>query len=173
MRRLLLLRHAKSARPEGVRDFDRPLSKRGREAAPRIGAYLADERLVPDLALVSPARRARETWDLVKPRLGEVSERFEPRIYEAMADRLLAVVRETGSEIGALLMVGHNPGFEELAKRLAGSGERDAQKQLAWKYPTAALAVINLTIEDWADAAPRSGRLQRFVTPRSLGVQED
>jgi phosphohistidine phosphatase len=173
MRRLLLLRHAKSARPEGVRDFDRPLSKRGREAAPRIGAYLADEQLVPDLALVSPARRARETWDLVKRRLGGVSERFEPRIYEATTEELLAIVRGTASEIGALLMVGHNPGFEELAKRLAGSGERDAQKRLAQKYPTAALAVIDLTIEDWGDAAPCSGHLQRFVIPRALGVQED
>ena len=173
MRRLLLLRHAKSARPEGVRDIDRPLSARGRQAAARIGAYLADEQLVPDRALVSAARRTRETWDLVKPRLGDVSERFEPRIYEATADRLLAVVRETGSEVETLLMIGHNPGFEDLAKRLVGSGERDAQKQLAQKYPTAALAVIGLAIEGWGDAAPCSGHLQRFVIPRLLGVQED
>lgn len=172
MRRLMLLRHAKSARPEGVRDFDRPLAPRGLKAAARVGAYLADEQLVPDFAYVSPARRARETWDLVRPHLGDVSERSEPRLYEAAADQLLAIVREIGREIGTLLIIGHNPGLEDLARLLVRSGKRDARVQLKQKYPTAALAVIDCTIGNWRETAPRSGRLARFITPRSLELQD-
>ena len=103
-RRLLLLRHAKSAWPEDVPDFDRPLAPRGRKAAKRIGAYLTDKQLVPDLALISPARRARETWDRVRPHLGRIGERSEARLYEAAAGGLLAIVRETEPEVGALLI---------------------------------------------------------------------
>src|SRR3954447_7729029 len=172
MRRLMLLRHAKSARPEGVRDFDRPLAPRGLKAAARVGAYLADEQLVPDFAYVSPARRARKTWDLVRPHLGDVSERSEPRLYEAAADQLLAIVREIGREIGTLLIIGHNPGLEDLARLLVRSGKRDARVQLKQKYPTAALAVIDCTIESWRETAPQSGRLARFITPRSLEFQD-
>src|SRR6185295_10490236 len=113
LRRLLLLRHAKSAWPDGVSDFDRPLAPRGRKAAKRMGAYLRDEQLVPDLALISPARRARETWDRVKPHLGPVSEHSEPRLYEASVDGLLTVVRETEPAVRTLLILGHNPGLEE------------------------------------------------------------
>lgn len=137
-----------------------------------MGDYMAAEGLTPDLALVSPARRARETWDLVKPKLGGVPEQLEARIYDATAARLLAVMRETDPDVGTLLMVGHNPGFEDLAKRLVGSGEREAQKRLAQKYPTAALAVIDFDT-DWRDVADAAGRLDRFVTPGSLGSDDD
>ena len=173
MRRLILLRHAKSARPAGVSDVDRPLAARGLRAAPLIGAHMADERLVPDLALVSPARRARETWSLVRERLGPVPERKDARLYEATAERLLAVVRETDPEISALLMVGHNPGFEDLATRLVGSGDRDLRERLTAGYPTAALAVIAFDGEDWRGVAVRGGRLDRFVTPRLLNSGAD
>ena len=93
MRRLMLLRHAKSDWPTGLLDIDRPLAARGRDAAPRMGAHLRDEQLLPDLVLVSPARRARETWELVQPCPGEVETRFDPRIYEAPRSGLLALVR--------------------------------------------------------------------------------
>ena len=98
-----LASHVRQVRTRG-RDFDRPLAPRGLKAAARVGAFLADEQLVPDFAYVSPARRARETWDLVRPHLGDVSERSEPRLYEAAADQLLAIVREIGREIGTLLI---------------------------------------------------------------------
>src|SRR3954452_15360162 len=117
-------------------------------------------------------RRARETWDLVRPHLGDVSERSEPRLYEVAPDQLLAIVRETGREIGTLLIIGHNPGLEDLARRLVRSGKRDARARLKQKYPTAALAVIDCTIENWRETAPRSGRLARFITPRSLEFQD-
>lgn len=173
MRRLLLLRHAKSDWPEGVSDLDRPLAPRGREAAPRMGAYLKDEGLFPDLAIVSAARRTRETWDLVQPLLGEVETRFDGRIYEAPVQRLLTVLREVEAPVRALLMVGHNPGFEDLAKLLTGHGDRYAFARLAQKYPTAGLAVLDFAVESWAEVEPRSGRLDRFVTPKSLGAGED
>ena len=173
MRRLLLLRHAKSSWPADAGDLDRPLAGRGREAAPRMAAYMADEGLLPDLALISPARRTRETWDLVQPRLGDVPMRVEARIYEAPAARLLDVVREAEAEARALLLVGHNPGFEELAKLLVGHGDRYAFARLTQKYPTAGLAVIDFAVESWGEVAPRGGRLDRFVTPKSLGADED
>ena len=173
MRRLMLLRHAKSDWSKGTPDLERPLAVRGREAAPRMGAYLKAESLLPDLALVSPALRARQTWDLVRPSLGAVEERREPRIYEAPASRLLDVVREVAAGVRTLLMIGHNPGFQELAKLLVGHGDRYALARLVQKFPTAGLAVIDIDAEHWGAAAPRGGRLDRFVTPKSLGADED
>ena len=168
MRRLMLLRHAKAAIPMG-HDMDRPLAPRGREAAPVMGAYLKSEQLFPDLVLVSPSRRTRETWELARPGLGEVEVRDDPRIYESSAERLLTVIREVGSEVQALLMVGHNPGFGDLARRLVGFGDRYAFARMTQKFPTAALAVIDFDVPSWADVEPRGGRLDRFVTPASLG----
>ncbi len=173
MRRLMLLRHAKSDWPHGMADLDRPLAPRGCEAAPRMARYMADEGLLPDLALVSPARRTQQTWDLVGPALGDVPMRTEARIYEAPAGRLLDVVREAGAEARGLLLVGHNPGFEELAARLVGHGDRYAFARMRDKFPTAALAVIDFPAESWAEIEPRGGRLDRFVTPKAIGAGED
>ena len=173
MRRLLLFRHAKSASPASTADADRPLAERGRTAAPRMGAYIAAEGFAPDLALVSPARRARETWDLASARLQNIPTRLEPRLYEATPIRLLTVIGEVGASIRTLLLVGHNPAFEDLARQLAGEGDRDALSRLAQKYPTAGLAVLDLPVETWAEAASSAGRLHRFATPKSLGHGED
>jgi phosphohistidine phosphatase len=173
MRRLMMLRHAKSARPAGVADVDRPLAPRGREAAARMGAYLRGEGLFPDLALVSSSQRTRETWDIVGSALDAVEARFDSRIYEAPPERLLAVVREVEPDVRTLLLVGHNPGFEDLALRLVGHGDRSASERLSEKFPTAALAVIDFDGESWAEVAARAGRLERFVTPKTLGTDED
>jgi phosphohistidine phosphatase len=172
MGRLLLLRHGKSAWPMGVDDLERPLTRRGRDASRRMGVYLAEQKLVPDLALVSPARRAQETWRLAEPALGVVVTRSEPRIYEAPADRLFGVVKEVEPEIDTLLMVGHNPGFEELLRMLLGHEDRYAHAAALAKYPTAGLAVVDLP-SAWPELSPRSGSLHRFVTPKSLGLGED
>ena len=173
MRRLMLLRHAKAVASARGGDIERPLAPRGRAAVPVLGAYLAAETLLPDLALVSPARRTHETWDLLAPSLGPTPMRIEPRIYEAPSERLLAVVQETDADVRTLLMIGHNPGFAELAVSLVGHGDRYAFARMMQKFPTAGLAVIDLPVEDWRDAAPRSGRLDRFVTPKSLGGDDD
>ena len=174
MRRLMLLRHAKSNWPEGVADRERPLATRGREAAPVMGRYLSDELLLPDLVLISPARRTLETWELVAAMLTEKpGTHVEPRIYEARTERLVHVVQEVEPQVKTLLMIGHNPGFEELAALLAGHGDRYAAARMSQKYPTCGLAVLDFAIEDWRDLAARGGRLDRFVTPASLGEGPD
>ncbi|WP_230530802.1 SixA phosphatase family protein [Microvirga roseola] len=173
MLRLLLLRHAKAAWPSGVPDVDRPLAGRGRDAAVLMGAYLKEQGLKPDLALVSPARRTQDTWDLVQPILGEVEAQLDGRIYEAPVARLLKVLQEVEPGIRTLLMIGHNPGFEDLAALLIAGGDTDGLLRLGRKYPTAGLAVIDFPQESWAAIQRKTGRLERFITPKSLGNGED
>ncbi|AWN49167.1 phosphoglycerate mutase [Methylobacterium terrae] len=171
MRRLILLRHAKSDWPDGASDVDRPLAPRGRDAAPKMAAYLAAEGLIPGRALVSPARRTQETWDLVKPALGAVPDETVPQIYEAPVSRLLDVVRAIPDDVATALMIGHNPGFQDLARLLGKPGE--ARRALTKKYPTAAVAVIDLPVESWVEVEAGEGDVERFVTPKSLGHGED
>lgn len=177
MRRLVLLRHAKSAWPDGVSDYQRPLAPRGQEAASRLGHYLAAQGLLPDLLLVSPALRTRETLALVSEGLplpaGVVVE--EPRLYDASISTLLQVVRAVPAETRSLMLIGHNPSLAEMAVLLSNprDGSRDDIEAMSRKFPTAALAVIDFARDDW-HLLPRQGRLDRFVTPRSLGgVDED
>jgi phosphohistidine phosphatase len=161
--RLMLLRHAKADRPAGVADHDRPLAKRGRADAERVGAYLAAEGLVPDRVVVSSAKRTRETCERVLAGLGakpEVTE--EPRLYEATSDAILAVIGEAGG--GTVLVIGHNPGIHETAARLAGGGDREGLTRLREGFPTAALAVFDLP--DGTAPADRAARLERLVLPR-------
>jgi phosphohistidine phosphatase len=166
MRRLFLLRHGEAEWPDGVDDVDRPLASRGRDAARRLGLYLAAEGLRPDLVLVSPARRAQETWNLVRAPLGTVTARTEARIYAAPAEALLALVKQVDRAVNALLMVGHNPGLHDLLQALASPGDRRAAMS---GFPAGGLAVIDLPASAWPEVLPRSGVLDRFVTPASLG----
>jgi phosphohistidine phosphatase len=169
MKRLLLLRHAKSAWPDGIEDHDRPLGDRGRRDAPMMGAYLASAGLQPDLALVSSARRTQETWALVEPALKEPCfARTVPSIYEAEPQAILAAIHDVPDESETLLVIGHNPGFEELAVLLAPQGEADALGRLRTKYPTSGLAAIAFDLERWVDVAPGSGWLEVFVSPKTL-----
>ncbi|MBB3967161.1 SixA phosphatase family protein [Rhizobium metallidurans] len=164
--RLLLLRHAKSAWPDGVEDHDRPLGGRGLKAAPSMGRYMAREGLVPDLALISTARRTQETWALVGAELpDDIARRDVGEIYEAAADRIAAVVRGVDASVRTLLVVGHNPGLQELAIDLVADGERLAG--VREKFPTGALAVIDFAVA-WGAVTEGSGVLERFVVPRSL-----
>ncbi|HEX3502051.1 MAG TPA: histidine phosphatase family protein [Xanthobacteraceae bacterium] len=169
MRRLLLLRHAKTERAEpGERDRDRKLTKRGRNDAPMIGAYMAKHNLVPDLALVSPSARTQETWALVAPCFAKTPPmEMDDRIYNASTNQLVEVITET-KKAKALLMIGHNPSFHELAVQLVAAGDVNLREQLKEGLPTSGLVVIDLPIEDWSLLHPRAGRLERFVTPRLL-----
>lgn len=164
MKRLGILRHAKSSWDDpAIGDFDRPLNQRGREAATRMGEELRSLQLSFDYALVSPARRAAETFDRICKSWGEeIAAREEPRIYGASLDLLLDILGGSGSGTGQLLLVGHNPGLHELAVRLATTPE------LAIKFPTGALAEIDLPIEDWSEIGSATGRLVRFLRPRDL-----
>lgn len=171
MLRLMLLRHAKSDRPAGVEDHERPLAARGRRASPRMGMYLAEQGLFPDLAIVSTALRAQETWELARPALGKkIVQHDERRIYEAPADAILDVISETDHGIQALLLVGHNPGLQELALKLIGTAKKSDLASLRQKFPTAGLVVIDLDIEDWSQASTAPGHLERFETPESVGA---
>lgn len=170
MLRLLLLRHAKSDWPDGVDDHERPLAERGRRASPLMARYMSGEGLIPDLALVSTARRTLETWELLRPVIGDdIGWREEPRIYEAPARVILDVVKSAEPSIGTLLVVGHNPGLHDTALRLTGEGREPDLTRLRQKYPTAGLAVIDFTATRWSDLASQSGELERFVTPRTIG----
>jgi phosphohistidine phosphatase len=174
MRRLLLLRHAKTERPEpGQRDRDRKLMPRGRSDAPIIGAYMVRHRLVPDLVLVSPATRAQETWTLVAPVFSTPPRvAKEDRIYNASTDTLAEIIRETHGA-NALLLVGHNPGFHDLATQLVGSGDADAIEHLSEKLPTSGLVALDFPFDDWAELQPATGRLTRYVSPRLIAEADD
>lgn len=170
MRRLMLLRHGKSDRPAGIGDHERPLARRGRDDSAAMGRYMAASGLRPDLVVVSTARRAEETWELARPAFAQaVARRADRRIYEASAATVLGVIRETGPEIGMLLLVGHNPGFHELAMRLAGHGSGSDLARLRLKYPTAGLVVVDFDAGSWRELPEGEGRLERFVIPGSLG----
>lgn len=171
MRRLMLLRHAKTERAAPrERDRDRKLMKRGRADAAAVGAYMTHHRLTPDLALVSPATRAQETWALVAGALAK-PPRFatDERIYNAGPETLFAVIG-AASNAQTLLLVGHNPGLQDLAVRLIASGDVGLREQLKEKLPTSGLVVIDLPIDDWSLVHPHAGRLERFVSPRLIAA---
>jgi phosphohistidine phosphatase len=175
MRRLLLLRHAKSdwSKP-GQADRDRALNARGRSAAPVVGAYLHHHRLMPDAAFVSSAVRTRETWKLIAPHLSrEPKVVFEDRLYNAGPDTILEIVNEAPGNVSTLLLVGHNPGMQQISLALTATGDVDARARLGEKFPTAALAVIGFAADEWAAIRPGSGRLERFVTPAALSTDPD
>ena len=156
MRELLLLRHAKSSWDDpGLADHDRPLSSRGVRAATTMGREIARRGWVPDAALVSTALRTRETLALAGrewPR--EVAATFDPSIYEAAPQAILAAIRRTPDRVARLLVVGHNPGLERLAAALAGPGSgEDALARLREKFPTAALARFEFP-SGWAELKP-------------------
>ena len=175
MRRLMLLRHAKSDRSlPGMRDHERPLAARGRTAACRIGAYIAHHSLAPDRTLCSTAVRTRDTWALLAQALQKPPPTtFEGRLYDATPAAILDVLRETATEIHCLLLVGHNPGMQDVARALIASGDVEARERLREKFPTAGLAVIDFALDDWNKLHARAGRLDRFVTPRLLDTATD
>ncbi|MBA2771295.1 MAG: histidine phosphatase family protein [Sphingomonas sp.] len=169
MKLLGLLRHAKSSWDDpALDDFDRPLNERGRKAAVRMGEEFRKLELDYDLALVSPARRAAETFALVHDRCrSELQKRAEPRIYAASVENLLAIIGETPVPIERLLLVGHNPGFHELAMQLTKGSDSPQRTELAAKLPTGSLVEIGLGKRSWAQA-DSGGELLRFVRPRDF-----
>ncbi len=167
---LMLLRHAKSDWSDpALADFDRPLNKRGRRAAPLIGRYLRKQGLLPDLVLCSSARRARQTWELVSAELkAEVPVKFLRSLYLAPPSKLLASLQRQPEKIGRVMLVGHNPGMEHLAAHLAGSGSPELRTRMREKFPTATLAVLDFRAETWGGVTAGSGELARFVVARDL-----
>jgi phosphohistidine phosphatase len=174
MRRLMLLRHAKteSDAPSG-RDQDRRLDERGHTDAAEIGGFIATAPPFPELVLVSPAVRARQTWDLaweaMRDRVPPPQVDLVPELYAAEVGHLLGSIRiAAGTDPKCLMLVGHNPGMHELALALSGSGDAQARGELARNLPTAGLVVFDFATGDWSDVAFGRGRLVMFVTPRRL-----
>ncbi len=170
MKTLLLLRHAKSSWDDSsLADFDRPLAIRGRKAAPRVGRELEQRGWRPDAALVSTAKRARQTWDLVAAELSAAPRpEFRGALYDASAGQLLVELRQAPAAAATVLLIGHNPGMEDLARRLAGDGsDAQALKRLREKFPTAALARLRFE-GDWADLGAGAARLSHCLRPKDL-----
>ena len=174
-RRLMLLRHAKSDWSDfRLQDHERPLAARGMRDAPLIGAWMRRHGLLPEKALVSTAVRARQTWELVREVLGTAGMRTEQQhlemLYAFDSPRpLLQAIRRHGGDAKTLLLVGHNEAMHELAVLLAARGDPHALKRLRKKFPTAALAVIDLPISRWADISEDArGQLLHHVRPKDL-----
>jgi len=168
--RLMLLRHAKTEKAEGgMSDHARRLNARGKSDTPVIGAYIARHDLIPDLALVSTADRARQTWERVAAVLSAPPRViYEDRLYNAGAEGIIALVKKTAAAVRTLIVVGHNPGLHDAARRLIASGDVETRERLNEGLPTAALVVIDFAGKDRRKVHPQGGRLERFVSPRSL-----
>ena len=169
MKRLTVLRHAKSSWGDpDLDDFDRPLNDRGWEAARRIGRELQRRQVRFDLVLASPAVRVRETLDGVQERFAfEGPIHFDQRLYLAGEELLLTIVHELPDSAGSALLVGHNPGLQELVLKLAPEGERE-HRRVQEKFPTAALAMTDLPALSWRDVETGSGWLAELILPREL-----
>lgn len=156
--RLILLRHAKSDWAAGLSDHERPLNRRGRLAAPLMGAWLIESGHIPTRALVSSAARAQETW----ARLG-VAAPMETRaaLYDADPETILEEITLTEAAPSPLLVVGHNPGIHDAANRLL-------REPAVIEFPTAQAVVIELKAESWADIRFGGGKLVDLASPKGL-----
>lgn len=174
MLRLLLLRHAKSSWSDAkLADRARPLNGRGRKSAKAMGEFLLKEGLIPNAILASPAERARETLALVQPSLKVERIETVDGLYDfGGGEALLDVIHAQGESAKSLMLIGHNPAIEGLADMLVGAGEKSLREDMASKYPTAGLAVIDFKGKSWAKIAPGTGKLVRFVKPRAVAAAD-
>ncbi|WP_028968887.1 SixA phosphatase family protein [Sphingomonas sp. URHD0057] len=170
MKRLTVLRHAKSSwKDRGIDDFDRPLNGRGRKAARRVGLEMKDRGLRFDIVLASPAARVRETLEGVQENCPlNVPIRIEPRIYMARVAELLELLATIPDEVSSALLVGHNTSAERLVAKLSADDDGGLRRRVEEKFPTAALAAIELPVESWADLQPENGRIVELIYPADL-----
>jgi phosphohistidine phosphatase len=170
MRTLYLLRHAKSSwKEEGLADRDRTLAPRGEGAARDMARHMRQAGVRPSLVLCSPARRARATLDLVAGGIARPFESLvEDELYGATALDLLVRLQKVGNETTSVMVIGHNPGLEDLAALLAGDGDGDALAQLRRKFPTAALATFDLADTAWSELSRGQAYLAALTVPRDL-----
>jgi phosphohistidine phosphatase len=170
MRRLLLLRHAKAERSEpGMEDLARVLIERGRRDAIKIGAYMANHALVPDRVVVSPAARAQETWKYAAAAFRPApAAMMAAQLYDAIPHAIFAIIKEAPAAAHTLLVICHNPGLHEVALMLIASGDIEARERLREKLPTCGLIIIDFAFDAWGKLHPQCGRLERFISPKSL-----
>lgn len=172
-KRLFLLRHAKSSREDPLLDdFDRPLNKRGQRAAHAMAEWLAARSLHPDLVFCSAAARTRETLAAVRPALGATPEiRVERRLYLADAETILDVLGtldESPEPPAQVMVIGHNPGLEDLALRLVPPGEIETRRRIATKFPTCAFLDLSFAVDDWADIGSMRASLNAYLVPTDI-----
>ena len=175
MRRLILLRHAKTERdaPSG-KDQDRRLDERGRHDGAEMGRWLALHDYRPDLVLISTATRTQESWELLRAAMPSVKAKHLPELYGADPSELLRIIHDVAdADPQYLLILAHNPGLHELALALVASGDPAGRHALASNLPTAGVAVIDFKIDDWDKVGFRSGRLERFASPKLLREWSD
>ncbi len=170
---LLLLRHAESSMGDtALDDFDRPLAPRGERAARLMGADMHKLGLEPDLALCSPAVRAKRTWELVSTYLtGNIRVETPEDLYLADVSVMRGLIQATPAEVRVLMLIGHNPGMGALAAKLAVEGEAPELRAMANKYPAGALTEFLCNAEDWRQV--EHGRPVRFIRPRDLAADPD
>ncbi|MDJ0638920.1 MAG: histidine phosphatase family protein [Paracoccaceae bacterium] len=164
-RTLILMRHAKSAWDDAsLDDFDRPLNDRGRRSAPAIADWLVQLGHLPDVVLVSGARRTVETWQRMAKKMPETATmESAPALYLASPDTILNVLKSQAAQ--SIMMIGHNPGIAEFAARIVSKPPDHPKFE---SYPTAAATIINFDIAAWSDVTWASGTVQGFVVPREL-----
>ncbi len=183
MRRLMLLRHAKTENdaPSG-QDQDRRLDDRGRLDAAAVGGWIGRHPPLPDTVLVSTAVRTLQTWEIAREAMRDAAKdlapqpqvEFLPELYGADPAKLLQIIRMAeATDPRRLMVLGHNPGMHELALALAGSGDAAAKKALEHNLPTTGLAILDFAIKDWNEVAFRRGKLVRFTSPKLLRQTSD
>ena len=163
MKTLMLLRHAKSSwKDSTLDDQDRPLNRRGKRSADLLRAFLKGKNLCPEFVLSSPSLRTRQTVEIVFEGTASPPQiHYEQALYLATVAKLLEIISRVGEERNQVVLVGHNPGIEELFFRLTGIDER---------FPTATMASLALDIEKWSEAGTAKGNLEWFVTPKQLEI---
>ncbi len=161
MKTLFIMRHAKSSWDNpNWSDFERPLNERGFQTAPLMGEVMLKNNFTPEIIVSSPAMRAKQTAQLVKESAAfEAGIRFDERIYEASISILLGVVADIEDLYDSAMIVGHNPGFENLVRTLTGKIE---------PMPTATLAVVDLEINSWKEINSETGNLRKMIRPKEL-----
>ncbi len=169
MRRLLLARHAKSSWGNpALTDHDRPLNARGYRAAQMVGAALNDLGCVPDVVFSSTATRTRETWARMEPHFdGRPRVEYHRGLYLAAPRTVLAAIADAPAEAETLMVLGHNPYTHALAAYLSRKGDPREIDLVRTKFPTGAVAVVDLSSDSWADA-DGGGELKHFILPRRL-----
>lgn len=170
MKRLTILRHAKSSwNDPHLEDFNRPLNDRGWKSARRLGRELEKRGVKFDLVIASPAARVRETIDGLTEKLKlNIEIRFEPRMYAASEGMLLTIVREIRESSHAPLLVGHNPGLQQLIVALTHNDHDDLRKDVERKFPTAALAALELPAHRWNEVKLASGKITDLILSKEL-----
>jgi phosphohistidine phosphatase len=169
MFRLVLIRHSEAQPHAAGGDKERVLTPAGRDMAARVGTYCGTMQLHPDLVLISPALRTRETFEGLAQGIGQkLNASYDPALYNATSTAIKAIIAKTPSELKTVFVIGHNPGIGETAIALCGSGNRAMLAEMRHHFPAPAMAIVDFQMDHWAELAAGRGQLIRFVTKAML-----